>query len=55
VFEHAGAHAVLDVVTIACFKHDRLNTLRLQQSRQQETGRPGTNNANLRTHVSRLQ
>jgi hypothetical protein len=55
MLEHAGTDAVLDVMTIASFKHHRLNTLRLKQSRQQETGRPGTNNANLGTHVSRLQ
>jgi hypothetical protein len=29
--------------------------LRFQQSGQQKTSRPGTNNANLGTHVSRLQ
>ena len=50
MFEHAGAHAMLDVVAASCLDDDRLDALEMQQMREQQSCRSGTDDAHLRAH-----
>ena len=52
VLEHAGTHPVLDVVAIARLEHHRLDALQVQQVRQQQPGRSGTDDRHLGAHLS---
>ena len=48
VLEHAGADASLHMVARACFQHDRLDPLEVEQVGEHETGRPGADDHDLR-------
>ena len=48
LLQHARADAVLDVVAAAVLEHDRLDPGALEQSRERQPGRPGTDDADLR-------
>ena len=51
LLEHAGAHALLDVVAAAGLEHHRLDALPVQEVREQEPGRAGADDPDLRAHV----
>jgi DNA-binding IclR family transcriptional regulator len=55
VFQHTGAHPVLDVPTVAALEHRRVDALKMQQLREQQAGRPGTDDADLGVHADRLR
>ena len=50
VLEHAGAHAVLDVLARARLQHDRLDAGALEQVREQQPRGPGADDPHLRLH-----
>ena len=52
LLEHAGADAALDVLAAARLEHDRLDPAQVQQVREHEPGRPGADDADLRSHSS---
>ena len=54
LLEHAGAHAVLDVVAVAAFEHDGLDARAMQEMRQHEPRRARTEDADLRAMPHRL-
>ena len=47
VLEHAGPHAVLDVVAVALLEHDAVDAARRQEVGQHEPGRPGPDDRHL--------
>ena len=48
LLEHAGAHAMLDVVAVAALEHDRLDAGAVQQMRQHESRGTRAEDAYLR-------
>jgi hypothetical protein len=50
VLQHTRANAVFDVVARTRLEHDRFDALQMQQMRQQQPSRAGSNNTNLRPH-----
>ena len=48
LLEHAGAHALLDVLAAAVLEHDRLDAAQVQQVREQQPGGAGADDADLR-------
>ncbi len=50
VFQHARTNAVLDVFARSRFQHNGLDTLQMQQMRQQQSGRTSPDDTNLRSH-----
>src|SRR2546423_12528535 len=50
LLENAGAHALLDVVARARFKHNRFDAFKTQQMRQQESRRTRSDDPHLRSH-----
>ena len=47
LLQHAGAHAVLDVVAVAALEDDRVDAGEMQQMRQQQARRTGADDAHL--------
>ena len=54
LLQHAGAHAALDVVAAARLQHDAVDAGALQQQRQEQPGRTGADDPDLRAHRSAL-
>ena len=50
LLEHAGADALLDVVTAAALEHDRLDPGLLEQPAEREAGRARADDADLGAH-----
>src|SRR5207245_8752655 len=50
MFEHAGAHAMIDVVGASCIDDDRLDAFEMQQMREQQSCRSRADDAHLRAH-----
>ena len=48
LLQHAGAHAMLDVLAVARFEHHGLDARAVQEVRQHESGRPRAEDADLR-------
>ena len=52
MLDQAGADAVLDVIAAAVLDDDGLDAGKMQQPRQHQPGRPCSDDADLRAHVS---
>jgi hypothetical protein len=52
LLEDAGADPVLDVLAASVLQHDRLDPLDLEQAREREPGRAGSDDPDLRPHPS---
>ena len=50
LLEHAGAHALLDVLARARLEDDRLDALQVEQVGQQQPGRAGADDPDLGVH-----
>ncbi len=50
MFQNAGAHPALDVLTALGLQHDGLDAAQVQEVREQQSGRTGANNCNLGAH-----
>ncbi len=50
VFQDAGAHPMLDVVTVAAFQDRRLDALQMKQLREEQPGRPRADDHHLSAH-----
>ena len=50
VFQYPRTYPVLDVFAVAALEHRRLDALQMQQLRQQQSRRPGTDDHHLRAH-----
>ena len=50
LLEHAGAHALLDVVAAARLEHDRLDAVAGEQVAEEQAGRPAADDADLGAH-----
>ncbi len=53
LLEHAGADALLHVLAAARLEHDGLDALQLQEPREREAGRAGSDDADLGAHQRR--
>jgi hypothetical protein len=51
LLEHARTNPVLDVLAAAILEHDRLDSLQVQEVREQEARRTGADDADLRAHA----
>ena len=51
LLQHAGAHAALDVVAAARLQHHAIDAGAMQQQRQEQPGRTGADDPDLRAHV----
>ena len=47
LLEHAGAHALLDVLAVARLQHDGLDPVQVQQVGEQQAGRAGADDGDL--------
>ena len=47
LLEHAGAHALHDVVLVAVLEHDGLDPVQVQQVSEQQAGRAGPDDGDL--------
>src|SRR3954452_829268 len=54
LFEQPGAHTLLEVVAVARLQDHRLDALAVEQVGEHQPGRPGTDDAYLGTHPTRL-
>ena len=52
LLQHAGAHAAFDVVAALRFQHDAVDAGALQQQRQEQPGRTGADDPDLRAHLA---
>jgi hypothetical protein len=50
LFQNAGAYAAKDIVWRLCFEDHGFNTLQMQQVPEQQAGRTGANDGDLRFH-----
>ena len=50
LLQHAGPHALLDVLAGAAFEHDRLDALAGQEVGEHQPGRPGPDDGDLGPH-----
>ena len=50
LLQHAGADAAFDVVAAARLEHDAVDAGAMQQQRQEQPGRPGADDPDLRAH-----
>ena len=50
LLQHAGAHAALDVVAAPRLQHDAVDAGAMQQQRQEQPGRTGADDPDLRAH-----
>jgi hypothetical protein len=53
LLEHAGADAPLDVLAAPRLEHDRVDPQQVEQVREHEPGRPGSDDADLGPHRPR--
>src|SRR2546426_159926 len=53
LLEHTGADTVLDVVAAAALEHHGLDPQAVKQVRERQSGRPGSDDADLRPHRSK--
>ena len=54
LLQHAGAHAAFDVVAAPRLQHDAVDAGAMQQQRQEQPGRTGADDADLRAHPCSL-
>ena len=52
LLQHAGADAAFDIVAALAFKHDAIDAGAMQQQRQEQPGRTGADDADLRAHLA---
>src|SRR5262249_55409501 len=48
LLKHTGTDAALDIGAVTCFQDDAVDAVDLQEARQQQAGRPGADDADLR-------